>query len=85
MTKQGLKVAGNKREVYDVKTFVVIVQKNHDGVTHPSIECVEEASWEGPDSKLLKINMFYHVSKPGCGEMMNSLISNRDHNLPSPK
>ena len=42
-------MAGNKRELCDVKPFVVIVQYHHNGVTHPSIECVEEATLEGPD------------------------------------
>ena len=41
-------MAGNKRELCDVKPFVVTVQ-NHNGATHPSIECIEEATWEGPD------------------------------------
>ena len=32
-----------------MKPFVVILQKSYIGVTHPSIKCVEEARWEGPD------------------------------------
>ena len=38
-------------EIYDVKPFAVIVKikRSYNGVTHPSIECVEEATWEGPD------------------------------------
>ena len=43
------RVAGNKRELCDVKTFVVIVQQYHNGVIHPSIECVEEATLDVPD------------------------------------
>ena len=37
-----------KRELCDMKPFVVIVQ-NHNGITHLSSECVEEATQEGPD------------------------------------
>ena len=39
-------MAGNKRELCDVKPFVVIVQSYHNGVAHLSIECVEEATWK---------------------------------------
>ena len=37
-----------KKELCDVKPFVMMV-KLYDGVTHPSIECAEDATWEGPD------------------------------------
>ena len=40
----------NQRELYTVKPFVEILQqKSYKGITHPSIECVEEATQEGPD------------------------------------
>ena len=42
-------VAGVKKgSFYNVKPFVVIIQL-YNGVTHPSIKCVEEATWEGLD------------------------------------
>ena len=37
-----------ERELYDVKPFVMMITLCN-GVTHPSTECVEEATWEGPD------------------------------------
>ena len=37
-----------KGELHNVEPFVVILQL-YKGVTHPSIGCVEEATWEGPD------------------------------------
>ena len=38
------------RELYNVKPLVEILQqKSYNGITHPSIECVEEATQEGPD------------------------------------
>ena len=37
----------NQRELCDVKPFVEILQKkSYNGVTHPNIECVKEATWE---------------------------------------
>ena len=42
-------MAENKKELYNVKPFVEILQKIHNGVTHPSIECIQEATQEGPD------------------------------------
>ena len=44
-----MRLAGRIRDLYDVKPFVVIVQKSYNGVTHSSIECAEEATWEGLD------------------------------------
>ena len=37
-----------KGGLYNMKPFVVIIQL-YNGVTHPSIEYIEEATWEGPD------------------------------------
>ena len=37
-----------QREQYNVKPCVVILQL-YIGVTHPSTQCTEEATWEGPD------------------------------------
>ena len=44
-------MAGNKkRELYNVKPFVEILQKkSYESIIYPSIECVEEATQEGPD------------------------------------
>ena len=39
----------DKRELYDVKTFVVVKNKKIIKWCYPSIECVEEATQEGPD------------------------------------
>ena len=41
------RVAG-KGELYDMKPFILII-KICEGVTHTSIECLEEATWKGPD------------------------------------
>ena len=39
----------NQRELYNVKPFVEILQPKNSYKNHPSIECVEEATWEEPD------------------------------------
>ena len=41
-------------------------------ITHPSIECAEEATWGRTRLQFLKINMIHHLSKPSYGDMMNS-------------